>query len=144
MRQHIEPILQTAQIRPAVNQIEYHPYFQRDGLVPWLKEQGIAVFCYSPLTPLTSGKPGPVDEILSRLADKYNVTESEIGLRWCLDQGLILASTSTKIERMAGYLERLFRFHLTPEEIEEIATVGKEKTFSLYWHYFSDKAPLTK
>lgn len=143
-RQHIEIILKTAEIRPAVNQIEYHPYYQRDGLVPWLKEEGIVVSCYSSLTPLTAGRPGPVDGVLSRLAGKYGVTESEIGLRWCLDQGLVISSTSTKVDRMKGYLEGLFVFHLTPDEIDEIANDGKGKNFTLFGHYFAEKEPLTK
>ncbi|OAA35504.1 Aldo/keto reductase [Beauveria brongniartii RCEF 3172] len=136
-RQKIEAILKTAKTPPAINQIELHPYFQRTELVSWLQQQNIALACYSPLAPLRSGRPGPVDEIFQTLAKKYKVDESEIGLRWAIDQGRVVITTSSKEERVQGYGKKLPSFKLTAEEISDIAELGKKKEFSGFWRYFA-------
>lgn len=136
-RQKIEAILTTAKVPPAINQIEFHPYFQRPSLISWLKEQNIAVACYSPLTPLTAGKPGPIDGIFQELAEKYGVTTSEIGLRWCIDQGLVAVSTSSKKERIQRYMTEIPKFKLSPKEVSDIAELGKQKNFSAYWKHYA-------
>ncbi|KAF4126427.1 Aldo/keto reductase, related to diketogulonate reductase [Geosmithia morbida] len=136
--EHLESLLKTAKVVPAVNQIEYHPYLQHDGLIDYHRKHGIATSVYSPLTPLTSSRGGPVDGILTELADKYNVTESDVGLRWVLDQGLIVITTSAKRERLQGYLDKLPTFKLTDKEIAEISELGKQRHYRVWWtHIFA-------
>lgn len=130
---HLEAVLKTAKIPPAVNQIEFHPYLQHGDLLAFHKKHGIAVAAYAPLTPVTKAKGGPVDPIWSELAHKYNVSESEIGLRWVLDQGLVAITTSSNRGRLEGYFEKLPRFKLTEEEIARIAEAGKQKHFRGFW-----------
>ncbi|KAM3452004.1 hypothetical protein MY3296_004872 [Beauveria thailandica] len=140
-QQRIQAILKTAKVPPAINQIELHPYFQRTELVSWLQQQNIALACYSPLAPLRSGsfggRPGPVDDIFQALAKKYNVDESEIGLRWAIDQGHVVITTSSKPERIQGYAKKLPSFKLTTDEISDIAELGRKKAFSAFWHAFA-------
>lgn len=133
LQEHLEAILKTAKIPPAINQIEYHPYLQHGDLVDFHKKHNIAISAYGPLTPLVSAKGGPVDELWTKLAQKYNVTESEIGLRWAIDQDIVALTTSSKAERLEGYLERLPKFKLTPDEIAEISRLGKQKHFRGFW-----------
>ncbi|KAJ4155809.1 hypothetical protein LMH87_001038 [Akanthomyces muscarius] len=136
-RQKIEAILKIAKVPPAINQIELHPYFQRTELASWLKQQNIALACYSPLAPLRSTRPGPVDDIFQSLAEKYNVDESEIGLRWAIDQDRVVITTSSKVERVRGYAKSLPSFKLTSDEISDIAELGKKKEFSGFWQFFA-------
>ncbi|KAK8148337.1 hypothetical protein G3M48_010391 [Beauveria asiatica] len=140
-QQRIQAILKTAKVPPAINQIELHPYFQRTELVSWLQQQNIALACYSPLAPLRSGsfggRPGPVDDIFQALAKKYNVDESEIGLRWAIDQGHVVITTSSKPERIQGYAKKLPSFKLTTDEISDIAELGRKKAFAAFWHAFA-------
>lgn len=134
LREHVEAVLQTAELPPAVNQIEYHPYLQHEGgLVDYLKARGIAVAAYSPLAAITRAAPGPVDGVYDRLARKYDVSASEVALRWCLDQGIVALTTSSSEERLRNFLTRLPRFKLTLEEVEEIAEKGKEKHYRAFW-----------
>lgn len=133
LQEHIEALLKTAKIPPAINQIEFHPYLQHGQLVDFLKKNGIAVACYAPLTPLTSAKGGPVDPAWQQLAKKYGVTESEIGLRWCIDQGLVVVTTSSKKDRMERYLSKLPLIKLTPKEVGDISELGKQKHFRAFW-----------
>lgn len=131
-------LFKTAKIPPAMNQIEFHPYFQRPSLISWLKEQNIAVACYSPLFPLNAGKPGPIDGIFQELAEKYGVTTSEIGLRWCIDQGLVPVSTSSKKERIQRYITEIPKFKLSPKEVSDIVELGRQKNISAYWKYYAN------
>ncbi|KPM43978.1 hypothetical protein AK830_g2644 [Neonectria ditissima] len=131
---HIETLLKTAKVPPAVNQIEYHPYLQHGDLVPFLKKHNIAIESYSALTPITTAKGGPIDAYWKQLADKYGVTESEIGLRWILDQDVIAVTTSSKASRLEGYLSKLPTFKLTQEEIAEISRIGDQKHVRVWWN----------
>ncbi|OAQ73020.1 NADPH-dependent alpha-keto amide reductase [Pochonia chlamydosporia 170] len=133
LQEHLEAILKTAKIPPAINQIEYHPYLQHGDLVKFHKKNNIAIACYGPLVPLTRAKGGPVDAVWSELAKKYDVSESEIGLRWILDQGMVALSTSSNRGRLENYLARLPGFKLTDEEVARIAEVGKQKHFRAFW-----------
>jgi diketogulonate reductase-like aldo/keto reductase len=136
---HLEAILKTATIPPACNQIEFHPYLQRDSLLAAHKKHNIATVAYGPLTAATKAKPGPLDEVLSQLAKKYAVSEAEVSLRWCIDQGVVAITTSGKEQRLSDYL-RCTRFHLTPKEVETISEVGKKKHFRGFWakHFAED------
>ncbi|KAM5351951.1 hypothetical protein ACJ41O_004674 [Fusarium nematophilum] len=133
LQEHLEIVLKTAKIKPAINQIEYHPYLQHGDLVDFHKKNNIAVASYGPLTPLVTAKGGPVDGLYTRLAEKYGVTESEVGLRWVIDQDIIALTTSSKVERLQGYLSKLPKFKLAPEEVAEISKLGNEKHFRGFW-----------
>lgn len=120
LQEHLEWILETAKTRPAVNQIEFHPYLQHEGLLDFHRSQGIATEAYGPLTPVTKGSPGPCDEILASLAKKYAVNASEVLLRWCIDQDVVPVTTSGKEQRLSDYL-RVMTFKLTPKEISQVS-----------------------
>ncbi|XXH05342.1 hypothetical protein Hte_011768 [Hypoxylon texense] len=125
----LEIIFKTAKITPAINQIEYHPYLQHGDLVSFNRKHNIAVAAYSPLAAITAARPGPVDETYAELAKKYGVTESEIGLNWCLEQDIVTITTSSSEQRLQGYMNKLFKFKLTPEEVKKIAELGKQKHY---------------
>jgi diketogulonate reductase-like aldo/keto reductase len=128
-KEDLEIILETATVIPAVNQIEFHPYQQHTELLEFHHKHGIATACYSVLSPITAARPGPVDQVYADLAQKYGVCESEIALRWILDQGFITVTTSKKRERLQAYLENLSSFQLTTEEIKQIYEFGKGKKY---------------
>ncbi|KAL4996144.1 NADP-dependent oxidoreductase domain-containing protein [Aspergillus recurvatus] len=135
LERHLETISQTAKIPPAINQIEYHPYLQHGSLVPYHEKKGIETASYGPLTPATRAKGGPLDPLLSKLAEKYGVGEGEILLRWSLDRGTVAITTSAKESRLSTYLNVL-KFQLTPEEVDEISRIGDWKHYRGFW---SDK-----
>lgn len=133
LEKHLAATLATATVPPSINQIEYHPYLQHEGLIPFQKaNQNIAVAAYGPLTPATKAKPGPCDDLLEKLACKYYVSEGEIALRWCIDQGIVAITTSSKEERLSDYL-RAIAINLTPQEVSNIAASGAEKHFRGFW-----------
>lgn len=139
IQEHLDPILETAKVLPAINQIEYHPYLQhvtQDGkqdLLAYHREKGIAVSGYGGLTAITKASPGPVDGAYAELAKKYNVTEGDVALRWTLDTGVVAITTSSREDRLQQYLDKLPSFELTSDEVKKISDAGKEKHYRGFW-----------
>ncbi|VTT55935.1 unnamed protein product [Fusarium fujikuroi] len=132
IQEHLETILATAKIPPAINQIEYHPYLQHGNLIEYHRKKNIAISAYAPLTAIIRARPGPVDALYENLAKKYGVTEGDIALRWCIDQDIVVITTSSSEERLKSYMRNVWSFKLTSEEIEGIAMMGKQKHFRAF------------
>ena len=137
LQPHLEAILETCKVRPAINQIEFHPYLQHGDLLAYHKNKDIRVAAYSPLTPVTKAQGGPIDGLLAKLAKKYAVNPGEILLRWCIEQNVLPITTSSKEQRMSDML-RIFTFDLNPKEVEEISTEGNKKHHRVFWGHIFD------
>ncbi|KAF3764192.1 Aldo/keto reductase [Cryphonectria parasitica EP155] len=139
IQEHLDAVLETAKVPPAINQIEFHPYLQHvtqdrgEDLLGFQGEKGIATSGYGGLTALTRAAPGPVDGAYAELADKYGVTEGDVALRWTLDKGVIAITTSSREERLQEYLDKLPSFSLTEDEVKEISDLGHKKHFRAFW-----------
>ena len=138
LEKHLKATLATAKIPPSINQIEFHPYLQHEKLLPCHQAQNIAVAAYGPLTAATKAKPGPCDQLLAFLAKKYYVSEGDICLRWCIDQGVVAITTSSKEQRLSDYL-RAMTFTMTPKEVKELSDLGLEKHYRGFWGKKFDK-----
>ncbi|KAF2771744.1 aldo-keto reductase family 1 member C13 [Teratosphaeria nubilosa] len=137
--EHLDWILETAQVPPAINQIEFHPYLQHVELLKYHKQKGIATEAYGPLSAVTKGAGGPADHVLNALAKKYAVSPGEVSLRWCIDQDIVPITTSSKEQRLSDYL-RAMTFKLTPREIQDINEAGSQKHLRGFWtHKFDEK-----
>lgn len=132
--EHLEWIMETCTTPPAINQVEFHPYLQREELIAYHKKKGIATEAYGPLTAITKGQGGPADGILNSLAKKYAVSPGEICLRWCVDQDIVPITTSGKEQRLSDYL-RAMTFKLTPAEIKQINEAGSQKHLRGFWNH---------
>ncbi|KAJ9149832.1 Aldehyde reductase 1 [Pleurostoma richardsiae] len=133
LQSHLEIVLETAKIPPAINQIEFHPYLQHGGLLAFQRSKSIAAAAYAGLTAITKAAPGPVDGIYASLAKKYGVSEAEVALRWILDQDVVVITTSSNEQRLKTYLRDLPSFKLTPKEVQEIGELGQQKHFRSFW-----------
>lgn len=133
LRPDLEATLKTAKVRPAINQIEWHPYLQHGDLLAYHKSKDIKVAAYGPLLPITKFKGGPLDSLLAELAKKYAVNESEILLRWIIDQNIVAVTTSSKEQRLSDY-QRALAFKLTPKELEDISTTGEKHHARGFWN----------
>jgi diketogulonate reductase-like aldo/keto reductase len=131
MQPQLETILEIAMVIPAVNQLEYHPYLQRENLIPWSESKGIVTAAYGPLSSVTKAKPDPLDPFFDRLMKKYKVGEEAVALRWCIQMGVVAVTTTGKKERLEKYLGCL-DFELSEEEVDEIIRVGRTKHYRVY------------
>ncbi|KAL8413875.1 hypothetical protein RB594_005203 [Gaeumannomyces avenae] len=137
---HLETILATAKIPPAINQIELHPWLPRTELLAYLREKNIAVSAYGPLTAVTKAAKGDaLEEAYAELAKKYGVSPSEIGLRWCIDSGIVAITTSSNEGRMRQYQTKIPSFKLTPKEVEKISQLGATNHYrGFFTNYFAE------
>jgi 2,5-diketo-D-gluconate reductase A len=112
---HLEALLQSAYVVPAVNQFELHPTFQQSELAAKSRSLGIAVEAYSPL-----GQGADLDAgAVTSVAGKYGVTPAQVVLAWHLAQGTIVIPKSANSGRMRDNLAAV-GVVLTPEEIADI------------------------
>ncbi|KIX95934.1 uncharacterized protein Z520_08189 [Fonsecaea multimorphosa CBS 102226] len=130
---HIATILETARIRPVCNQIELNPYLPRIRLQEYHKKQGIQTFAFSPLSPIVRATPGPLDSGLESIAEKHGVSTAVALIRWALQQGIAVVTTSTEKARMKDHLLAL-NVSLSDEEVALISKVGAEKHFRGRWN----------
>lgn len=113
---------ETVEIKPAVNQIETHPWYVQPQALQVAKEYGVIVEAWAPLG---GGRYNDEDlSILERIADKYQKTVTQILLRWNVDRGVVVIPKSTHLERIQANFD-IFDFKLTDDEINEIATLDK-------------------
>jgi len=123
----------TAKIPASVNQIENHPYLQQPELLQYCKGAGIVVTSYAPLAPLTKKTDGPVSPKIEQLAQQYGRTAAQILIRWNLQGGKGVITTSTRPEGIGQLLPGLFDFELTAEEMGAIDTMGASTPHRAYW-----------
>lgn len=124
---NLKVVLDTAKVKPAVNQIEIHPYLQQPDLYTFMKKHGIALQGYSSLTPIKSEPTDKTRVVCRELAEKYGVSEQAVLSRWVVEKGAAVVTTSSKKERMALMLKEVVSFRLTEEECQKIADSGKGK-----------------
>lgn len=132
-KDHIETVLKTARIIPASNQIELNPYLPRVELQEYQRQKGIQTFAFSPLSPIVRAKPGPLDDVVENIAQKHGVSTAVVLLRWALEQGIAVVTTSTQKERMEEHLLAL-KISLSEEEVSLISQIGSQKHFRARWN----------
>lgn len=132
-KDHIETILKTARIMPASNQIELNPYLPRVELQDYQRQKKIQTFAFSPLSPIVRAKPGPLDDVLENIAQKHGVSTAVVLIRWALEQGIAVVTTSTQKERMEDHLLAL-KVSLSEEELSLISQIGSQKHFRGRWN----------
>lgn len=119
---HLQDLMQDAEIKPMVNQVEYHPRLTQKELHSFCREHGIQLQAWSPLM------QGLLldNEVLQEIAIKYNKSVAQIILRWDLQHGVITIPKTTKEHRMVENAS-IFDFSLTEEEMERIDNLNKNE-----------------
>ncbi|KAL5072063.1 hypothetical protein RYX36_022950, partial [Vicia faba] len=95
-----------SKIKPVVNQIETHPYFQHDSIVEFFQKHGIYVTAHTPLGGAAANAEwfGTVscldDQALTGLAEKYKKTAARIALHWGIQRNTVVIPKTSKLERL--------------------------------------------
>ena len=115
MVHHLKELLAAAEIKPMVDQVEFHPGWNQRAIVKFCKEQGIAVEAWSPL-----GRRDLIDNpLLNEIGAKYGKSSAQLCLRWIIEKGIIpLPKTATPSRMLQN--QEIFDFELTPEDTEII------------------------
>ncbi|MFT3739274.1 MAG: aldo/keto reductase [Breznakibacter sp.] len=113
--EHLEALFHTANIIPAVNQIEFHPGYWQPEVTEFCEQHKIVVEAWSPLA------RGRVfeNDLLKSLAHKHGKSVSQVCLRWVLQHGAVPIPKSASVSRIEDNI-RIFDFKLSEEEMEQI------------------------
>lgn len=120
--EQIKEVMNATEIKPAVVQVEAHPYFPQTALKEYLKPFGTLIMAWYPLG---HGDKALIDEpIFTELAAKYGKSNAQIILRWHTQAGNIVIPGSKNEEHIKDNID-IFDITLTEEEMEKIAGLDK-------------------
>jgi D-xylose reductase len=132
-------LLRYARIRPAVLQVEIHPYLTQNALVEFAKAENIAVVAYSSFGPQSfielkwdkaiDCPPLFQHPVVTSLAKKHSKTPAQVLLRWSTQRGSAIIPKSTSVDKMIQNLESL-TFDLAQEEIDSITALNQNIRFN--------------
>lgn len=118
--EHLEDLAATADVVPAVNQIELHPALQQRQARAANAVRGIATQAWSPLA-----QGGALDDAaIAAIAARHGRTPAQVVLRWHLQQGRIAIPKSVTPSRIRENLD-VFGFDLEPEELSAIDALDR-------------------
>ena len=101
----------TAEIKPMVNQLELHPFYQREEELAILREYGIVPQAWAPFA-----------EGMKGIAERYGKTVAQVILRWNVQRGVSIIPKSIHRNRMEENLA-IWDFELSVEDIEQLASL---------------------
>ena len=144
---HLEEISQENLPLPDANQIELHPWSQKPELVNYLREKDIDIIAYSSLVPLSTWRhkdgenskkteemqkiSNAEDSPFKLLANKYNVTEAQLLLKWALELGYSILPKSIESKRMKENFD--LDFSISQNDMDYINTL--DQGGSVTWEY---------
>ncbi|QKS60183.1 aldo/keto reductase [Paenibacillus barcinonensis] len=116
---HLQDLMQDAQVKPMVNQVEYHPRLTQEELKAFCEQHGIQLEAWSPLM------QGELldNPLLTEIASSKGKSVAQIILRWDLQNGVVTIPKSTKAQRIIENAD-LFDFELSTEEMQRISSLN--------------------
>lgn len=120
------------EIKPQVDQIEIHPYFQQEFARANMEAHGVQTESWAAFA---RGKDGIfTNPILEEIGKKHNKSTAQIMIRWQLQRGIVCLAKSSSPKRMAQNLD-VFDFSLTEEDMAAIKTIDRDTTvFMSHYH----------
>jgi 2,5-diketo-D-gluconate reductase A len=118
--EHLERLADEADVVPAVNQVELHPYFQNDGVDAYGRAHGIVTQAWSPIA------QGAVldDPVITGIADRVGRSPAQVVLRWHIQHGRVVFPKSITPARIAENFA-LFDFRLEPNDVTALDALGR-------------------
>jgi len=119
----LAPLYESARIKPAVVQVESHPYLPEEELLEFCKERGIVLMAFAPLG--HGARPGPLeDPVITAIATRIGKTPAQVLLAWAIQRGTALLTTPKSAVRARE------NFDISPlgeGELDEINRIQKRE-----------------
>lgn len=113
------------EVKPAVNQLETHPFFQQQEANAFLQREGIQ---HEAWAPFAEGQNNIFhNPLLKAIAERYGKTVGQVVLRWLNQRNVVIIPKTVRKERMVENIN-IFDFTLTDEEMRSIATLDTGKS----------------
>ena len=115
---HLDNIFENCEIKPMVDQIEYHPGYTQEATVQYCKQHDILVQAWSPIA------RGRIlqDVTLIEMAEKYSVSVAKLALRFCIQNEVLPLPKASSKERMRENMD-LFDFEISDEDMKRLNTL---------------------
>ena len=111
-------LCETVEVKPTVNQVELHPFFQQENALALMKEYGVHPEAWGPFA---EGSHGIFTHpVLTKIGQKYGKSAAQVALRWNVQRGVTVIPKSVHKERMEQNID-IWDFKLSDEDMEEIA-----------------------
>lgn len=120
--EQIKEVTAAARIKPAVVQVEAHPYYPQTALKQYLSGFGAVLMAWYPLG--HGDKALQNEDVFVKLSAKYGKTAAQVILRWHTQTGNIVIPGSKSEAHIAENVD-IFDFTLTGDELSEIAALDK-------------------
>ncbi|KAG7376497.1 hypothetical protein PHYPSEUDO_013295 [Phytophthora pseudosyringae] len=117
---HLEKLLKTAKVTPAVNQLELHPWLMRPSLVAYCKEHNILLQAYSPLARARKLE----DPTVLDIANEMGATPAQVLVAFSLANDFITLPKSVSPERQKANLEAA-NIMLAPVQVARLAALDE-------------------
>ena len=121
-------IMEAATIKPAVLQIECHPYAQRIAVREKAKKHDIQVECWFPLGGAMSNGALLKDPTIMEIAKAHGKTPAQVILRWHIQEGFSVIPSASNPDYIEENIQ-IFDFELTDEEMAQMRGLNKEQRF---------------
>lgn len=109
---------ETVEVKPMVNQVELHPFFQQENALALMREYGVVPEAWGPFA---EGNHGIFTHpVLTAIGQKYGKTAAQVALRWNVQRGVVVIPKSTHKERMEQNMD-VWDFVLSDADMAEIA-----------------------
>jgi D-xylose reductase len=133
----LNDLMAYASIKPAMLQIESHPYLTQEKLIRLALAYGMAVTTFSPLASLsylslnmaTEEESLLVNPVVMAAAKRTGRTAAQVLLRWGVQRGTAIIPKTSRVERLAENLA-LFDFELSAEEMDAISALNCNRRFN--------------
>lgn len=137
----LEDLLRSAEIPPAVNQIELHPYLQQPQLLRYCALNKIHVTAYSPLGSADSRESHApdllADPTIHEIARKHHKTPAQICIRWALQRGVSVIPKSVTPARIRENFD-VFAWSLDQADLDAIKAMDRRYRYvnpANYWDF---------
>lgn len=124
--EELKDLIEHTDVIPCVNQIECHPYYQREELKEFMKQYNIKTEAWYPLG--HGDKKLLKEPVFVELGKKYNKTPAQIILRWHLQCDHIVFPNTKKVNHIKENLD-IYDFVLTEEEMQRIKKLDKKRSY---------------
>lgn len=134
---HLENLLDSCNVVPAVNQIEFHPGYTQELTVQYCQEKNILVQAWSPI-----GRSVLLDHpVIVKMADKYKVSAAQICIRYAVQRGIVPLPKSSSPERMRQNQDVL-SFAIAQEDMYLLGTLPQAGWSGLHPDGIDSREPM--
>ena len=133
----LRDLLSYAKIRPAVLQVETHPYLTQEKLLRYCQQEKIAYTAFSPLGAQSYFSLGMANAkeavmanpVVTKIAKAVGKTVAQVLLRWGVQRGTAVIPKTSSRDRMVENLD-IFGFELTQDQMDAISILDQGRRFN--------------